>query len=55
MIQYIKFGSAGERADKGAKTTGKSNTLREKKQRKKRHFKECTKWVEDNLHEVAKM
>lgn len=55
MIQYLKFGSAGERSVKEAKTTGKSNSFREKKQRKNRHFKECTKWVEDNLHKVAKI
>lgn len=55
LIQYIKFGSAGERAGKRTKTTGKSNSFREKKQRKNRHFNECTKWVEENLHKVAKM
>lgn len=33
MIQYIKSGSAGERAGKGAKTTGKSNSFREKKKK----------------------
>lgn len=38
LIQYKQFGSAGERAGKGAKTTGKSNSFREKKAKEEQAF-----------------
>lgn len=55
LSEHIKFGSDGESTDKGAKATGNTNSFRVKKQRKNRHFMECSKWVEENLHKLAKM
>lgn len=55
LSEHIKFGSDGEKADKGAKATGNTNSFRVKKQRKNRHFMECSKWVEENPHKLAKM
>lgn len=51
----IKFGSVEQRADQEAKTSGNTNSFRMKMQRKNRHFRECSKWVEENLQKVAKM
>lgn len=55
LSEHIKSSSAGERADKAAKTTSNTNSFRVRKQRRNRHFREYFKWVEENLHKVAKM
>lgn len=55
LSEHVKSSSAGERADKGAKTTSNTNSFRVIKQRRNRNFRECFKWVEVNLHKVAKM
>lgn len=55
LSEHIKSDSDWEKADKGAKATGNTNSFRVEKQRKNRHFMECSKWVEENLHKLAKM